>query len=492
MKIDDLVRFRGLPLIPSPRDGDDLGFVPQAMASLGYDGVGVREVLGVADLPAVVIDEMVAYLRRCRTEASPRALLAELWILGRRVASSALEGLLGAGRVDTLVRRGILRRVQDETEARLDLYPCEGAWVFTDRMLSPTRSPYHVYELGKDSHALARVTPRRPVRRVLDLCTGSGIHAILSARHGEAVVGVDLNPRALDYARVNAAMNGVGDRCRFVRGDLYEAIGEETFDLIVSNPPWVPTPDRTMQMYRTGGETGEAVTRAIVEGLPAHLSTGGTLSLFTLYPIIRGEDYLGRVRAWLPSSGWGVLILQHAETSAEGFARLHMASTPDIAAQVREFDRWMESYEALGIEKIGMASMLVRRLGDEDAGWGVQRSMRLPTAPFGSQVACLLDAIERAHRPDAFEAVPSLERAPGIAHLWVDPETGEGCAEFSDVAWSAPVRLSRIETALARALGPGVGFQSLIDARLEAGSEEAAVRREVREALRSLVAKGVL
>lgn len=548
MKVEDLLKYHGVRLQPSSRDASELGFLPERLSRCGYDGLGVRETLGVADVPNILIDEMLGYLRRCEREGSARSLMTELWLLCRKVEAARVEALLGAVETETLVRRQVLRRLGHLIEARVDLYPCEGAWVFTDRMFALTRFSGHVYELGKDSHALARVTPRQEVESTLDLCTGSGIHAILAARHSARCLGVDLNPRALDYSRVNAAMNGVGERCRFVAGDLYQAVGEETFDLVVSNPPWVPTPDEKMEIYRTGGETGEEVTQRIVEGLPLHLRPGGTLSLFTLYPIMRGDDYLQRVRSWLPGSGWGVAVLPFAEIAADAFARLHIASTPDPVAFEREFVRWMQSYERLGIEKIGMGNVFVRRLEDGAAGWGVQRPMLLPLKQMGPRVGRWLDHLERVHREGVLEATADLVLDEAVEHLWIDARSGEGCAEFDDPAWSLPARLSRrqaqVATAVSRmsvgtgstlprraldhapseplglprvepdappllpccvveggegaagcstgATGGGVTLADLVRACAADGLDEAADRERVREDLRDLVIRGVL
>src|SRR5688572_17749631 len=70
--------------------------------------------------------------------------------------------------------------------------------------------------------------------RVLDLCTGSGVLALTAAQHGaEAVTAVDVSRRAVLTVRCNAVLNGV--RVRAVRGDLFDAVGDERFDLIASN-----------------------------------------------------------------------------------------------------------------------------------------------------------------------------------------------------------------------------------------------------------------
>lgn len=82
----------------------------------------------------------------------------------------------------------------------------------------------------------------RPGMRILDMCTGSGC-ILLSLLHEEESlkgVGADISPDALDVARRNSVQLGLDERAEFVRTDLFEAIpGDEKFDIIVSNPPYI-------------------------------------------------------------------------------------------------------------------------------------------------------------------------------------------------------------------------------------------------------------
>ncbi|SRR6266568_810409 len=125
--------------------------------------------------------------------------------------------------------------------------------------------------------------------RVLDLCTGSGCIAISLALAGKGarVVATDLSEEALAVARENAT--ALGAAVEFATGDLWSAVhGAEPFDVVVSNPPYVPAKElatlsrevrREPCIALDGGEDGLAVLRRIVEGAPARLRPGGTLCL---------------------------------------------------------------------------------------------------------------------------------------------------------------------------------------------------------------------
>ncbi|MEA2269480.1 MAG: release factor glutamine methyltransferase [Solirubrobacteraceae bacterium] len=132
----------------------------------------------------------------------------------------------------------------------------------------------------------------RPGAAVLDVCTGSGAIAVTAARHGAgAVTAIDVSRRAVLTARVNARLNGV--RIRALRGDLLAPVAGERFDVIVSNPPYVPAeddrlPTRGPERAWDAGTDGRALLDRICDAAPAHLGPGGILLL--VHSSVRGLD----------------------------------------------------------------------------------------------------------------------------------------------------------------------------------------------------------
>ena len=82
--------------------------------------------------------------------------------------------------------------------------------------------------------------------RILDIGTGSGAIAVALASHlpKANVTATDISDFALAIARENASRNHVADRIRFLKGDLLAPLAGEQFDIIVSNPPYVPETDQ--------------------------------------------------------------------------------------------------------------------------------------------------------------------------------------------------------------------------------------------------------
>jgi ribosomal protein L3 glutamine methyltransferase len=198
---------------------------------------------------------------------------------------SALDRPVGAAdarRLAALAQRRI------GTRAPL-AYLLREAWLqdhrfYVDRRVIVPRS--HIAELLPQG--LAPWLAGHTVRRILDLCTGSGCLAILAALAfpRTRVDASEISPGALAVARRNVADYRLGRRLRLVRSDVFAALGTERYDLILSNPPYVTASSmRTLPPeYRNeprialaGGRDGLDIVRRIIAGAPDHLTDHGAL-----------------------------------------------------------------------------------------------------------------------------------------------------------------------------------------------------------------------
>ncbi|CAN5739142.1 50S ribosomal protein L3 N(5)-glutamine methyltransferase [soil metagenome] len=126
------------------------------------------------------------------------------------------------------------------------------------------------------------------VRRVLDLCTGSGCLAILAALvfSRARVDAADLSAGALALARRNVSSHRLGDRIALHRGDLFGPLANNRYDLIISNPPYVdargmarlpPEYQHEPRMALAAGDDGLDLVRRILAEAPKHLTRDGAL-----------------------------------------------------------------------------------------------------------------------------------------------------------------------------------------------------------------------
>ncbi|AHI27579.1 class I SAM-dependent methyltransferase [Komagataeibacter intermedius] len=143
------------------------------------------------------------------------------------------------------------------------------------------------YRFGAVLAAHLRSAP--PPVRAVDIGCGTGLGAIMIAQvcPSTEVVMVDINPDALRLARINVGLAGVGGIMAW-QGDLLSGLSG-AFDLIISNPPYLPDPG--CRLYRDGGgRLGAGLSLAIVRTAMERLTPGGTLLLYTGTAIINGDN----------------------------------------------------------------------------------------------------------------------------------------------------------------------------------------------------------
>jgi release factor glutamine methyltransferase len=138
--------------------------------------------------------------------------------------------------------------------------------------------------------AVLRDRPELPGGDALDLCTGSGALAIAAALGGaRSATAVDVSRRAVLTARLNGRLNGVRVDAR--RGSLFAAVPGRRFDVIVSNPPYLPgeaPPTHGSGRHTEAGATGRVLLDRLIDAAPAHLRPGGVL--LVTHSSVNGED----------------------------------------------------------------------------------------------------------------------------------------------------------------------------------------------------------
>jgi ribosomal protein L3 glutamine methyltransferase len=207
--------------------------------------------------------------------------------------SDALATMLDA-RVLTDERRVILELIEMRVSSRRPAaYLVGKAYIrgvpfFVDeRVIVPRSFLAHMLRSGLVAGG-KRALIRQPnkVRRVLDLCTGSGCIAILAAScfPGAVVDAVDLSGDALAVARRNVDQSGFAERVRLFRGNMFDPVAGKKYDLILSNPPYVSARDMVAlpqeylhepQMALAGGMDGLDFVRVILQRARLHTSKSG-------------------------------------------------------------------------------------------------------------------------------------------------------------------------------------------------------------------------
>jgi hypothetical protein len=355
-----------------------------ALTAADYTVGGCVDALGPLAYAALARGETVPALR-ATAGGSPVETLVRLFLLQEPVPREHAERALPlAALQDALLVEPI---GADHVRALIDVRPYgEGDvdwWIASDLgaglMTSSTRGrrldPDYVLGVGGASTTLAQLTVRQPVRRALDLGTGCGVQALHLSRHAQHVTGTDRNERALRLAELTIALSlpgTPGSRFDLLAGDLFEPVSGERYDLIVSNPPFVVSPDSAYDggryAYRDSGLPGDELCRRLVAGAPAHLNDGGWCQLLANWLHVEGVDWRERVAAWVAPTGCDAWVVQREAQDPAEYAELWLrdggeAADPDVYQQ--RYAAWLDYFDTNRVEAIGFGWITLHAAGSD-------------------------------------------------------------------------------------------------------------------------------
>ncbi len=246
-------------------------------------------------------------------------------------------------RISGVLAQAGLSRTHGDTDLhrpQVRVFELDGKLIATD--LLSHRSEDQVFSLMFEQVYLVRHMDVRPKDRVLELCLGSGVNSLFAAERAAAVDGVDINPRALAFARFNMALNDQRGAITLHQGSLFEPFAaERRFDVILVNPPFelVP-PGGSHFLHSHGGADGLDVIRAILEEAPCRLHADGRFEIITYSP----GDETKRVR----------LLDLLREAFPKAHIDVHLLGIEPIATHLepfashRNYDAWSRELEQRG------------------------------------------------------------------------------------------------------------------------------------------------
>ncbi|MGV9378959.1 DUF7059 domain-containing protein [Nonomuraea sp. NPDC003707] len=352
---------------------------------------GVRERLGSMAASALAREELVPALR-ATADLDPLAASIRLWWLGVPVPAASLA--------PEVFDSGLVRADGDQVSATVHLQPWEtGGYLVSDRKVrpgDPALRPDHVVGAGGASANLAQLATRRPVGRALDLGTGCGVQVLHLAGRAEHIVATDVNPRAVELARLSWELSGISS-VEARTGSMFEPVEDELFDLIVSNPPFVIGPGDGLT-YREAG--GDGFCRDLVRRTPGHLNPGGQAHFLANWLHVEGEDWHDRVGGWLRETGCDAWVVQRDVQDPAEYVELWLrdAAEQGTKAYAEHYDRWLAWFDERKVEGIGFGWITMRNSGTLDPVVRVEHLDHLVSLPVGDYVDSVLDAVATAHR----------------------------------------------------------------------------------------------
>ncbi|QJT03159.1 class I SAM-dependent methyltransferase [Streptomyces asoensis] len=362
--------------LPSVDRPDVAARLREALLAASFTADGLLELLGAPAYAALARSETVPAMRATRGD-TPLETLVRLFLLQQPVPHARVEEFLP---VHACVESGwLVPTGEDEVAATVDVRPYGGPdgedWFIISDLGCAVggaggsgsegrqADTAVVLGVGGASTTLAGITVRTPVPAALDLGTGSGIQALHAAQHATRVTATDLNPRALHITALTLALSGA-PAADLREGSLFEPVrDDETYDLIVSNPPFVISPGARLT-YRDGGMGGDDLCRSLVQGAGERLSEGGFAQFLANWQHVEGENWQDRLRSWVPR-GCDAWIVQREVQDVTQYAELWLRDAGDHRGDQAEYqahyDTWLDEFEARKVKAVGFGWITLRR-----------------------------------------------------------------------------------------------------------------------------------
>lgn len=341
---------------------DDFKRLRDVFEAARYNDAAIIEVLGVKDIPSLRGEDVPLLLRRTN-QGTPLDTLIRLFLIevpcDRKEAQRAFQPMT----LEKLADAGLIHADDTRVKAVVKLLPFHGLLIAFDstRMLQTEFKKDYVMGIGRSTLTLANLTVRRQAGMALDLGTGCGIQAFLAARHSSRVLAVDKNPRAVHMASFNARLNGLS-HVACLEGDLFGPVQGRMFDLIVTNPPFVISPEMKY-IYRDSGMEADQVCQKIISQVPRFLNDGGYCHILCNWTEHAGQDWRERLRGWFQGTGCDVWVMRSETRDAATYAATWIRHTEKEAPEDfdRHFEKWMAYYDQQGITAMGAGLITMHR-----------------------------------------------------------------------------------------------------------------------------------
>lgn len=341
----------------SPASAELLQRLGDVLRQAGFDGprTDVLRAMPAGVPPASVLDALD------RPADSRLALLLSLFADDRVAPRASAAGALSPIALECLLDAGLLECEGSGVRRGVSLYPAGGLIVAGDP-LRRHGTPGYVASMSPATRTVARLAVVKAGGTALDIGTGSGALALRAASSARQVVGVDINPRALHYARVNEHLNAMHN-VAWVQGDWFEPVRGQKFDLVLANPPCAISPD-SLYVYRDGSEAAGAdeLSRTTVRQAAEHLHEGGFATVLCNW-IHAASDWQQPLLAWLQDLGCDALLLRTSSQDPLQYAMSWIEAIlyPDPAEADAAIDRWVRHLTMLGVERLGWGAVILRR-----------------------------------------------------------------------------------------------------------------------------------
>ena len=342
------------------------------LKELGYNQINICQKLEIESLQNLQPTH-IHYYEKYKLGETDLDNLIKIFFLRGALDEKKLINLLSEKTFKILKEIGLLIERGEAWSSRVDLFCVENLFVATDHRFLLLEEDKMIKEnpvmyIGMDSLGLVYTAPRYSSENILDLCSGSGIQSLSASKYSSKVIGVDINPRAIRFSRFNAQLNGIYNT-KFIQGDLYNALKNEIkFDIILANPPFVPSPDANLR-FRDGGNDGENILKKIVNQSIAYLKPNG--SLFIVSDLVDTDSYEEKLNSWLNNVTTNKLVLKTANRNEILFSvpHSHVPFGQSYQDYNEELDKWINNYRNSNLKGVNFGYILAKKAKQNEGSY---------------------------------------------------------------------------------------------------------------------------
>ena len=369
------------------RDPADYQRLRDVFEAAGYNDSGILEAVGTEDARSIKASDVPLLLNRTN-RGTPLDILIRLFLIEVPCDIGVVQRAIQPMELEKLAEGGLIAIRGKSVTAAVRLLPFKGLLIAYDLPTGLQNAVVHDYVMGvgESSLTLAGLIVRRRARMTLDLGTGCGIQALLAAGHSDRVLAVDLNPRAVRLAAFNARLNDLSS-VTCVEGNLFEPVSGYKFDLVITNPPFVISPEMRY-VYRDSGMEADQVCETIVRQVPQFLEEGGYCQMLCNWIHPTGQDWRERLAGWFEGSGCDAWVIgfetQEPDAYASHWIRHTERAERDQSAE--RFEKWMAYYKQQGIEAISDGLISMRRSSGRENRYRFDDAPQKTIAPCGDHI----------------------------------------------------------------------------------------------------------
>lgn len=478
-------------------------------SEVGFEAPLISERMRLANINSVVSRSCLAM--EYGSEA-PLDVLFRLFVLRFGQPAELVEAALGPQLLNELQADQVLYasapgrlRAAFQILSSRELLLCKDDILLEDP--SAGLRPDLVLGAGTASATVAMLAIHTPGGTVLDMGCGGGIQSFLAVQAGAGrTVGVDISPRALQFAAVNTVLNGMEAGCTWRQGSFFEPLEpDQRFDLIVCNPPFFISPSRAL-LYRDSGLEADGLGQLLLREIPQHLQPGGYGVVLMNWYHQTEKDWTERPAAWLQQSGCDALLVSLRCDAP--MAYVHGWLNEEVFDQSQKLDQllrdWMAYYRQLNAGAFTLGAIVLRRRPD-----GSEGSIRtlvcegpFPSTPCGRQLLRIFANHDCMEQHDSVHGILSLRPAiPADCELAViqrpAPDSGRLEVAGAMLRQGGGLRQeARLDPNIYRLLSTADGQTSLADLTGQLagllGRDPQALERGVAELAVRLAAGGLL